>query len=497
MSSAEVSLFVKIAASGDANVAAAVGKRYLLGIDGFRQNYKSAAHFLQLAADKDHGGAMALLGYMHCLGLGLPKSLDVAYSYFVSAAIQNDPLGHNGLGYIFFHGTSVQARDLAMAFRHFNESALGGSADGMFNLASLYLTGTGTEQSFQRATLWYTQALDRGHTPAAYTLAVMHLNGIGTVRNCWIAVDLLKRVCERGSWVSRKLQEAYDQREERPEVASWLFLKLAEAGHEVSQMNIAHLLDSGSSHFFLPGSTASNPEEEVRALGRIHAQRHYEMSAEQGNALSELRLGDYAYYGWGVTEDTGLKDEVDAEVAEAEAIAGAEEPELRLVRQKADPELSLAHYKRTAAMRITGEWMQPFVARASFNLGFMYQFGFGVLRDMPLARRYYQQCLEADPAGVQAPVSIMLVLHSVQFFVLNLPAWEVLGLALLEDIRMHLIVVHLVFLLVLGVARRSLQKGMVPSARAGASSGTDATREGGHERAVAPDAVPAGYRDMW
>ena len=40
----------------------------------------------------------------------------------------------------------------------------------------------GTAQSFQKANLWYTQALDRGHTPAAYTLAIMHLNGVGTVR---------------------------------------------------------------------------------------------------------------------------------------------------------------------------------------------------------------------------------------------------------------------------------------------------------------------------
>ena len=75
-----------------------------------------------------------------------------------------------------------------MAFKHFNESAFGGSSDGMFNLASMlckpdycnakrgllyrrsalcslsqfycfarYLTGSGTEQSFQKAVLYYTQ----------------------------------------------------------------------------------------------------------------------------------------------------------------------------------------------------------------------------------------------------------------------------------------------------------------------------------------------------
>jgi len=109
---------------------------------------------------------------------------------------------------------------LRLAFKHFNESAYGGSSDGMFNLASMYLTGTGVEQSFQRAVLYFTQALDRGHTPAAYSLAVMHLNGIGTVRDCDIAVNLLKKVCERGEGVSSKLVDAYEYGEQQPDKAA-------------------------------------------------------------------------------------------------------------------------------------------------------------------------------------------------------------------------------------------------------------------------------------
>ncbi|CAE8593152.1 unnamed protein product, partial [Polarella glacialis] len=39
ISSSELNLFVQIATSGDSTVAAAIGKRYLLGIEGFRQDY--------------------------------------------------------------------------------------------------------------------------------------------------------------------------------------------------------------------------------------------------------------------------------------------------------------------------------------------------------------------------------------------------------------------------------------------------------------------------
>lgn len=489
MSASEVNLFIEIAASGDANIAAAVGKRHLLGIDGFRQNYNRAATHLQIAADKNHGGAMALLGYMYCLGLGVAKTLDVAYSYFVSSAAQNDALGHNGLGYIHFHGTSVQAQDVKLAFRHFNESAYGGSADGMFNLASLYLTGTGTEQSFQKAALWYTQALDRGHTPAAYTLAVMHLNGVGTMRNCKIAVDLLKRVCERGSWVSQKLQTAYDQQETHPEAASWLFLRLAEAGHEVAQMNVAHHLDfSGSQLLFLKPDEKDKEKgelnDEVKALGKIHAQRHYEMSAEQGNALAELRLGDFAYYGWGLRADEGPEE--DWANDEAEDLAPTE-AELRFVRQEIDTELSVAHYKRTATMRITGEWMQPFVARASFNLGYMYQFGVGVDRDAPQARRFYRQSVEADPTGVSTPVSMMLVLLAWQMFLVELPPTQEIADAFFADLRTHVLAIHLVVLGVLLHSRSMLLRG-----RPGSSEGSFNEADGGHDNSRASGASGEG-----
>eukprot|EP00928_Gymnodinium_smaydae_P013545 TRINITY_DN14937_c0_g4_i2.p1 TRINITY_DN14937_c0_g4~~TRINITY_DN14937_c0_g4_i2.p1 ORF type:complete len:508 (-),score=87.08 TRINITY_DN14937_c0_g4_i2:982-2505(-) len=261
LSASEKNLFLQLASGGDTAVAAAIGKRYLLGIEGFAQDYGQARHYLRMAADQNHAGAIAMLGYTYSLGLGVEKNYDVAYSYFVSAAAQHDALGHNGLGFIYFRGTAAQAQNLRLAFKHFNESAHAGSSDGMFNLASMYLTGTGVEQSFQRAVLFFTQALDRGHTPAAYSLAVMHLNGVGTVRDCDIAVNLLKKVCERGPWVSRQLSTALEVAAERPDEAAHLFLRLGEAGHEVAQMNAAHLLDTGAAS---PLVTIAAEEEAAR-----------------------------------------------------------------------------------------------------------------------------------------------------------------------------------------------------------------------------------------
>lgn len=470
ISASEMNLFVQIATDGDIAVQAAIGKRYLLGIEGFKQDYSKAKQYLRMAASRNHPAALALLGYMHCLGLGTTQNLDKAYSYFVSAAGQNEPLGHNGLGFIYFRGSSSQARNLRLAFRHFNESAAGGSSDGMFNLASMYLTGTGTEQSFQKAVLYYTQALERGHTPAAYALAVMHLNGIGTVRDCDTAVNLLKKVCERGEWVTSKLVEAYEYGEQQPDKAALRFLKLAEAGHEVAQMNAAHLFDSGQSSLLYQGAAPEGEEggdsEEVRHHSRTLAQRFYELSAEQGSASSELRLGDYSYYGWGVT--AAFKEpefgERGMSTAGGSASGADEELELEIPNlytssevvlkpQPIDYEASIARYRKTAEMTVTGEWMKSFVARGCLNLGFMHQFGLGVAQDLQTAKQHYHRGREVDPSGLHTPVTLLLLFLWAHMWFLRCPTWDILMERLFSDFRVHVLVLHLVMILTLASVR--------------------------------------------
>lgn len=120
------------------------------------------------------------------------------------------------------------------------------------------------------------------------------------------------------------------------------FLQLAEAGHEVAQSNLAHLLDRDHIKLFLTEASEKYDSEDLvgtlssssssfsvyemlslqdeysvlsssssktdsislmrllsrlekpNASGRVLAQRFYEMSAEQGSPSSELRLGDFA-----------------------------------------------------------------------------------------------------------------------------------------------------------------------------------------------------------
>lgn len=380
LSISEISLFTEVA-NVNFEIALAVGKRYLLGTDGFPQDYALARKFLTLAAsdEKTSAPALALTGYLYALGLGVPLDMDKAESFFEQSL--EDGMGMNGLGFIRF-----KQERFSEAFALFNQSATAGSPDGMFNLASLFLTGTGTQQNFQKAFMFYTEALRRGHTPAGYSLAVMHLNGIGTVRDCGMAVSLLKEVAERGEYVSALLRSAYALVEKgETEYAALQFLKLAEAGHQVSQENLAHLIDSGQAMAFLYITERRK---------KISSQRFFEMAAEQGSVKSALKLGDLAFYGGGLKADFDESNE---------------DEEVNIIHHEVfDPDYQSAFQwyakARDQGTRVSGlvgptSWISILVATAEFNLAYMYHWGLGVRKNLVDAAKHYKRAIPESSHG--------------------------------------------------------------------------------------------------
>lgn len=56
------------------------------------------------------------------------------------------------------------------------------------------------KKEYGTALQYFTLAGHQSHTRALYNLAQMHINGLGTIRNCPMGLKLLKTVSERGSW---------------------------------------------------------------------------------------------------------------------------------------------------------------------------------------------------------------------------------------------------------------------------------------------------------
>merc|ERR1711939_734622 len=109
-------------------------------------------------------------------------------------------------------------------------------------------------------------------------------------------------------------------------------------------------------------------------------------------------------------------------------------------QQLPDMETALSHYWKVSNMRVVSNWMQHFVAQASFNLAFMYQFGKGIGKDLKLARRLYQRCKELDPStDVKTPINIVLALLSAHEAYDSMSPKEVIFAKMRRDMRVHVL----------------------------------------------------------
>jgi TPR repeat protein len=71
----------------------------------------------------------------------------------------------------------------------------------------MYLSGVGVNQSFTKGFHLLSLAMEQGHSVATYMMGIVHLNGIGTVRDCSLATKLFRRVALKHSWVVKRLQK--------------------------------------------------------------------------------------------------------------------------------------------------------------------------------------------------------------------------------------------------------------------------------------------------
>lgn len=502
-----------VAETGDPRIQTAVGKLHLFGLEDLPQDFDKAFHYFDLAAQSDYKDAIAYLGYLYTLGLGAPKNLDVAYRLFMYAATApQDVLAHNGLGYIYFKGTEKVPVNLGKALAHFNISASRGFPDAQYNLGAMYLSGAGVTQSFTKGFSWLTRAVEQGHSGATYMMGVVHLNGIGTLRDCRLAAALFKRVAAKHGWVAERLQKASILLgKHRKDEAAFIYWSLAEAGHEVAQSNLGLLLDGGGvrplardhtdltgpldmirrlmsyipvvkRRFFRPTSLFSLDHFSSVGVNRAFAQRYWELTANQNSPQGHCRLGDYAYYGWGVVPAgqesldlshfrmiTGI-DQSDVELpssifADSE---GESMSEWGLPRRlfsssyvrRLQPEYRLAfelYEKAVASAPSSSFWGNTYLAQAEFSLARLHQLGAGVPQDLQIARRRFIRMAELDASVSTIPATIsvlMLHVHSALLYIRRKSVWGVLA----EDRRLFMILVNAMVVSVILLLRPILKR---------------------------------------
>ena len=182
-----------------------------------------------------------------------------------------------------------------------------------------------------------------------------------------------------------------------------LFLIGAERGYQNAQVNSALMLDKNiaPSNPSLLFNTSRGWDYYSYALPL------YLRAANQGHVDSRVRVGDYYFYGYvPLANFNGTVENISLSLSHE--VAWYFKPNSHRVPSYED---ALAHYSAAAS----GEFSHSSIAM--YNLGYMYEFGFGVPQDYHLAKRWYDLSMSTNPSAflpVQICLSIMNVKWAIQ-----------------------------------------------------------------------------------
>ncbi|MEH3146765.1 MAG: tetratricopeptide repeat protein [Methylobacterium frigidaeris] len=155
---------------------------------------EGAARALEYAAGQGHALALWKLGRMYAEGDGVPHDDLKAFEFFSKIADENADDGpessnatvvasaFTALGRYFLDGIkgSYVQPNVERAYDMFNYAATYfGDPNAQYNLARLYLDGTGVTQDPRQAARWFNLAAEKGHAAAQALLGQLLMNGQG------------------------------------------------------------------------------------------------------------------------------------------------------------------------------------------------------------------------------------------------------------------------------------------------------------------------------
>ncbi|KAI9805856.1 MAG: hypothetical protein M1825_000470 [Sarcosagium campestre] len=365
---------------GDLKATFSLGRLHYDGSRQMKRNLKKAkAYFFVIARkqwsqdgkpsnnlpglDKVAGKAAGYLGRMFLRGEAVDQNFETAGVWFQRGIEFGDHISHYGLGLMYLNGYGVP-KDVTKAATYLKASANLDYAPAQVQLGAIFLD----QGDIQIAIRYFEFAARNGHIEAFYYLAELFNQGIGRDRSCGTATAYYKIVAEKAEPMHTDFQTANEAYEDGDiETALVHYLMAAEQGYEVGQANVAYLLDEQRSRLPLRTLLGAFRKRSASPSDPGLALIYWTRSAQQSNIDSLVKMGDYYLGGIGAN---------------------------------ADVERAATCYQAAA------EFMQS--AQALWNLGWMHENGIGVEKDYHLAKRLYDQALEANQEAY-LPVSLSLV----------------------------------------------------------------------------------------
>lgn len=153
----------------------------------------------KMRAENGEALFMTDLGLCYIEGTGTPKDMEKALYWTRMAAELKDPMGIHNLGWFYREGILV-SKDLEKALNLYLEASSLGLSRASYNIGLLYHEGNGVEQNYETAAIWYKKALEQDNPfpPAYKNLSNLYRLGLGVNQDDFESIRLLDEGAKTG-----------------------------------------------------------------------------------------------------------------------------------------------------------------------------------------------------------------------------------------------------------------------------------------------------------
>ncbi|KAF7190500.1 Protein sel-1-like 1 [Pseudocercospora fuligena] len=365
--------------------------------------------YLHLQSSKGDLKATFGLARLHYDGArGLKRDFALAKSYFLSIAREHWPPGGRA------------RKDTPAGTEKLAAKAAG-------YLGRMFLRGEGTEQSFDKARIWFTRGLTTGDALSQYSLGLIYLDGYGVERNVVKAADYFSAAADQDLAVAQTNLGMLFLDQGDISTATKYFELAARNSHIEAFYYLAEMNEKGIGRDRSCGSAAVYYKIVVEKAEAIwsslsEAADAYEdgepskalipylMAAEQGSENAQANVAwlldqtqtkpRWSLLNWLSSTATTASNAIgDAALALIHWTRSAKQNNIDSLVKMGDYYLyglgsSISPENAASCYQAAAETMQS--AQAMWNLGWMHENGIGIDQDFHLAKRFYDQALETN-----------------------------------------------------------------------------------------------------
>lgn len=142
------------------------------------QDFSRALELYRQSASLDYPRAMKCLGTMYSMGWGCKKDEVEAVTWYKKAAERGDEAAFDCLGWAYLNGLGVP-KDLSQGLHWLRKGAAAGNPSSQANLCYAYIRGIGVQTNYPEAKAWAEKSAAKGYPLGLINLGDIYRHGLG------------------------------------------------------------------------------------------------------------------------------------------------------------------------------------------------------------------------------------------------------------------------------------------------------------------------------